>query len=58
MQWLEDNFFNYFDMWEQEVENSASPATERRKMMLSTETIEGIRITGIHKDALMFEEIL
>ena len=46
MQWLEESFLGFIDSWEQEVKNSNRPAQERRKMMLSNETIEGIRITG------------
>lgn len=47
MQWLEKDFLGYIDSWEQEVKKITCSADEKRKMMLSSETIEGIRITGI-----------
>ena len=47
VQWLEEGFLGYIDSWEQEVQSSCRPAQEKRKMMLSNETTEGIRITGI-----------
>ena len=44
MQWLEEDFLGYIDSWEHEVQDTGCPANEKRKMMLSSETIEGIRI--------------
>ena len=44
MQWLKDNFL---DGWEKEVMGREGfTTTQRKKMCLSQETLEGLRITG------------
>ena len=45
-QWLEVDFLRYVDDWQEEVRSTVRPASEKRKMTLSDETIEGLRITG------------
>jgi hypothetical protein len=48
LQWLKENFLAYLDEWEQSVNGRTGfTVAEKRKMMLSRETIEGIRITRI-----------
>ena len=47
IQWLSDVFLKYLEEWEQEV--SSIPGLgkkEQRKMCLSLETLEGMRISG------------
>ena len=45
--WLEEEFLKYIDDWESAVmQLEQLPSAERRKMCLSEETIEGLRITG------------
>ena len=47
LQWLEEEFLKYIDDWESMVmQLEQVPSAERRKMCLSEETIEGLRITG------------
>lgn len=49
MQWLKDDFLGYLDKWESnsvETQPTLEP-DERQKMMLSAETIEGLKITGM-----------
>lgn len=48
MQWLEDNFLGYLQEWEDSVEsrNSKEDDKDNSTMLLSRETIEGLRITG------------
>ena len=45
LQWLENDFLAYLQVWEDSVKDF--PANERKKMMLSQETLEGLRITGV-----------
>ncbi len=47
LQWLETNFLGYLDEWETSVK-SREGFTDAQKatMMLSRETLEGLRITG------------
>ena len=45
LQWLENDFLAYLQVWEDSVKDF--PAYERKKMMLSQETLEGLRITGV-----------
>ena len=47
-QWLENDFLHYLGEWESEVNESNQAAQERRKMMLSDETLAGLRITGYY----------
>ena len=46
LQWLEDDFLSYLTEWESAVKDSGLTASERRKMTLSEETLDGIKITG------------
>ena len=48
LQWLEKTFLKHLDDWEEEVMNrpNFTPA-QKYKMLLSQETLLGIRITGI-----------
>ena len=48
LQWLVDVFFKYLDEWEQEV--VSIPGIEKkdqRRMCLSLETLEGMKISGL-----------
>lgn len=47
LQWLENDFLNYLDEWEQSVKQRKgfTPA-QRTMMLLSPETLEGLRMTG------------
>ena len=48
-QWLEEEFIQCLDEWEQEVEQQAdSSATEIKMMLLSKETRTGLRMTGTY----------
>ena len=46
LQWLEEYFLGYLTEWESAVKDSGHTASERRKMTLSEETLDGIKITG------------
>lgn len=47
MQWLEEDFVDYLKEWEDSVHSRQDVTdTEKTKMMLSWETIEGLQITG------------
>ena len=47
IQWLKDNFLGYIDGWEKEVMGREEfTTTQRKKMCLNQETLEGLRITG------------
>ena len=43
--WLENDFLAHQQVWEDSVEDSQE--YERKKMMLSQETLEGLQITGV-----------
>ena len=45
-QWLDVDFFRYMDDWQEDVRCTVRPASEKRKMTLSDETIEGLQITA------------
>jgi hypothetical protein len=48
MQWLEAEFLPYLDSWEKSVASRKEFSDSQQKMMLlSRETLEGIRISGI-----------
>ena len=50
MQWLKNVFLGYLKEWEDEVDAMAEEgyrASDRAKMTLSKETIDGLRMTGI-----------
>ena len=47
-QWLEGDFLTYLADWESAVKSSDHTALEKRKMCLSDETLQGIRMTGIY----------
>lgn len=58
-QWLKDEFLQYLHDWETAV--MARPkfsAAQKYKMMLSQETLLGIRITGIEYPILLYETII
>ena len=49
LQWLEHDFIGYLDSWEIAV--AARPGfspTEKKKMLLSNETLTGLRFTGTY----------
>ena len=46
MQWLKQDFLGYLDQWEAEVQQRDDTQTEKNRMCLSKETLEGLRITG------------
>ena len=47
IQWLEDDFLKWLDEWEQQVKSKKDlKSKERNKLILSKETLIGIRITG------------
>ena len=47
IQWLEEEFLQWLDEWQQEVEQPADrTATEKEKMIISKETLTGLRMTG------------
>lgn len=47
IKWLETDFLGYLDEWEISVQGRKGfTAAERKKMRLSDETLEGLRITG------------
>ena len=50
MQWLENEFLDgYIEEWVSEIErNTQYTASQKRKMGLSLETIQGLRITGTY----------
>ena len=45
-QCLDVDFFRYIDDWQEDIRSTVRPASEKQKMTLSDETIEGLRITG------------
>ena len=48
MQWLEDDFMSYLEEWENSVHSRQDVAeAEKAIMLLSWETIEGLRMTGL-----------
>ena len=48
LQWLEETFLPYLDDWEKGVaERKGFTKTERNKMVLSTETLLGLRMTSM-----------
>ena len=49
-QWLKEDFLQYLEEWETSVkELTGYTAAQVQTMLLSRETIEGIKITGIIK---------
>ncbi len=50
MQWLKKDFLGYLDQWELSVQARGDEfkAGQKKMMMLSGETLTGIRITGIY----------
>lgn len=47
-QWLQNDFMGYLDNWEKAVkEREGFSDQEKKKMLLSAETLEGLRMTGI-----------
>ena len=48
LQWLEKEFLGYLNEWEESVEGRVEiEKKERNKMLLSRETIEGLRMSGV-----------
>ena len=47
LQWLEKEFLGYLNEWEESVEGRVEIEKERNKMLLSRETIEGLRMSGV-----------
>lgn len=49
MQWLETEFLGYLNEWDSSVKGRTGfTAAERKRMCLSDETLEGLRVTGIY----------
>ena len=47
MQWLQDDFLGYLDEWESGTKDRVDlSASDKRKLLLSSETMEGLRVTG------------
>ena len=47
MQWLEEDFLGYLTEWENSIASRKELThTEQKKMCFSTETLQGLRITG------------
>ena len=47
LQWLKEDFLGYLDEWEDSVEQRKGfTASQKAMMLLSRETIEGLRTTG------------
>ena len=53
-QWLEADFLKYLEEWEIEASTSGRSPSEQKKMCLSEETIEGLRITSMCSTIAMF----
>ena len=50
LQWLINDFMDYLRQWEAEVESRKDlTKSERNKMILPKETIDGLKMTGMHK---------
>ena len=50
MQWIKNEFLPYLDNWEESVESrSGFTNGEKKRMMLSHETLLGLRMTGTVK---------
>ena len=48
-QWLKEGFLRYLDNWETSVNSRVGFTTvQRNMMMLSQQTLEGLKITGMH----------
>ena len=45
--WLKDTFLHYLNEWEKEVRSCKVSKREQSRMLLSSETRQGLRITGI-----------
>ncbi len=46
-QWLEEDFLNYFNAWEDSVEARTDiDDAVKAKLLLSRQTLDGLRITG------------
>ena len=56
MQWLEADFLeNYVEKWVKDISSDQQHSpSERRKMTLSVETLNGLRITGTIKKIVRF----
>ena len=49
LQWLKEDFLTYLDDWEKGVRSRPGySAAEKSVMLLSRETLEGIRISGLN----------
>ena len=49
MQWLEETFLSYLDDWERSVNaRQGFSKAEKKRMMLSSETLLGLRMTGMY----------
>lgn len=53
-QWLEKDLLGYFETCEKEVVSSNRTAEEKRKMLLSDETLWGITMTGVQLYIILF----
>ena len=58
-QWLEKEFLGYLDDWEKAVKERKGFTDEQKKrMILSQETLEGLRMTGNYKAIKYFQNSL
>lgn len=48
MQFLENEFLTYLDDWEKSVSNRESFTDSEKKMLLSQETLLGLRVTSMN----------
>lgn len=54
LQWLKNDFLGYLDDWERSVQlRRGYIPMEKKMMMLSPETLSGIRITGMIYEVLV-----
>ena len=56
LQWLENDFLQYLNNWEDSVNRCSDLSKgEKQKLLLSTETLEGLQITGMYKSGICIE---
>lgn len=58
MQWLVDEFLAYLDSWEASVKGRQGVTdVEKKKMLLSQPTLDGLRMTGIVQSLLFYNNV-
>ena len=59
IQWLETDFLGYLNEWDRSVNGRTGfTAAEQKRMRLSDETLEGLRVTGIVIVILKFNTVM